>query len=67
MEADPNKLKHRNSFNVTAMQVTPASMADSIRQHIPDFRINYEIDPMRQAIADSRPNSMNDICARAER
>ena len=66
MEADPNKLIHRNSFNVTAMNFTPGQIASEIKKHIPDFEIEYKVDPVRQAIADSWPNSLDDSCAREE-
>ena len=66
MEADPARLAHRNAFNLTAMNFTPDELAAEIRTHIPDFRIDYEIDPMRQAIADSWPRSVDDSAARNE-
>lgn len=66
MEADPSKLIHRNSFNVTAMNFTPVELANEIRRHIPAFEIRYEIDPVRQGIADSWPNSLDCTAARAE-
>jgi nucleoside-diphosphate-sugar epimerase len=66
MEVDPSRLKHRNSFNVTAMSFCPEIIAAEIRRHIPDFGIIYEIDPIKQSIADSWPNKMDDSCARAE-
>tara|TARA_Y100001934_G_scaffold262357_1_gene336726 strand:+ start:1535 stop:2485 length:951 start_codon:yes stop_codon:yes gene_type:complete len=66
MEADPATLTHRNAFNVTAMNVTPAELADAIRIHIPNFTIAYDVDPVRQAIAESWPNSMDDSEARAQ-
>ena len=66
MEADPATLTHRNAFNVTAMNVTPAELADAIRVHIPNFTIAYDVDPVRQAIAESWPNSMDDSEARAQ-
>lgn len=66
MAADPASLRHRNSFNVTAMNFTPAQLADAIRRHIPGFVIEYEIDPLRQSIADTWPRSMDDSAARAE-
>jgi nucleoside-diphosphate-sugar epimerase len=66
MEADPQRLVHRNSFNVTAMDVTPEELAEEIRRHIPDFAITYQVDPVRQAIADSWPDSIDDSAARAE-
>ena len=66
MEADPARLLHRNAFNVTAMQLTPARLADAIRAHLPDFRIDYDVDPVRQRIADSWPRRLDDTAARAE-
>ncbi|KAB2962174.1 MAG: L-threonine 3-dehydrogenase [Thermoanaerobaculia bacterium] len=66
MEADPARLKHRNAFNVAAANFTPAELAAEIRRHLPGFEIEYEIDPVRQAIADSWPQSLDDAAARAE-
>ena len=66
MEVDPSKLKHRNSFNVTAMSFCPEMIAAEIRRHLPDFEISYKIDPIKQSIADSWPNKMDDSCAREE-
>jgi nucleoside-diphosphate-sugar epimerase len=66
MEADTARLLHRNAFNVTAMNFTPEELAAAIRKHLPGFRIDYQIDPMRQAIADSWPNSLDDSAARDE-
>lgn len=66
MQADPAKLIHRNAFNIAAMSVDPEMIAESIRKIKPDFELTYDIDPVRQAIADSWPNSMDDSCAREE-
>ena len=66
MEADSSNLRHRNAFNVTAMNFTPAELAESIREHIPEFEIDYSVDPVRQSIADSWPDSMDDAAARTE-
>jgi nucleoside-diphosphate-sugar epimerase len=66
MEADGTKLKHRNAFNVTAMSVEPQDIASAIRKHIPSFTIDYDVDPVRQAIADSWPNSIDASAAREE-
>ena len=66
MEADPSRLIHRNAFNVTAMQLTPQRLATEIRTHLPDFSIDYSVDPVRQTIADSWPNSIDDTAAREE-
>jgi len=66
MEADPARLRHRNAFNVTAMSFCPEEEAAHIRKHIPGFEIHYRVDPVRQAIADSWPNSLEDYAARVE-
>ncbi len=66
MEADAEKLVHRNAFNVTAMNFTPEELAAEIRKHIPGFVLDYRIDPVRQAIADSWPRSLDDSAARRE-
>ena len=66
MEVDPSKLRHRNSFNVTAMSFCPEMIAAEITKHLPDFVISYKIDPIKQSIADSWPNKMDDSCARGE-
>jgi nucleoside-diphosphate-sugar epimerase len=66
MEADPSKLKHRNAFNVTAMSFDPEIIAESIRKHIPEFTMDYDVDPVKKAIAETWPNSMNDSAAKEE-
>lgn len=66
MEADGGKLIHRNAFNITAMSAAPEDFAAAIRRHIPNFTLDYEVDPVRQAIADSWPNSLDDSAARNE-
>jgi nucleoside-diphosphate-sugar epimerase len=66
MEADPSKLLHRNAFNITAMNLTPDQLAGEIKKHIPEFSINYDVDPVRQSIADSWPDYMDDSAARDE-
>ena len=66
MEADPARLKHRNSFNIASMSFDPEIIYAKIREYIPQFRMKYSVDPVRQAIADSWPDSMDDSCAREE-
>ncbi|MEK4244292.1 L-threonine 3-dehydrogenase [Psychrobacillus sp. FSL K6-2684] len=66
MEADPTKLIHRNAFNVTAMSFEPEQIAASIRKEIPSFKMNYEVDPVRQAIADSWPDNIDATAAKEE-
>ncbi len=66
MEANPDNLIHRNAFNVTAMSFEPEMLAAEIRKHIPEFKLTYDVDPIRQAIADTWPNSLDDSAAKAE-
>ncbi|MDR2679538.1 MAG: NAD-dependent epimerase/dehydratase family protein [Tannerella sp.] len=66
MEADPSRLKHRNAFNVTAMSFDPEILYSRIRQYVPDFEMEYLVDPLRQEIADSWPDLLDDSCAREE-
>ena len=66
MPAAAALLNHRNAFNVTAMNFTPAELATEIRRHLPDFTIDYAVDSVRQAIADSWPESIDDSAARDE-
>lgn len=66
MEADPTKLRHRNSFNIASMSFEPEELAAKIREYIPGFNMEYELDSLRQAIADSWPDSLDDTCAREE-
>jgi nucleoside-diphosphate-sugar epimerase len=66
MAADSAPLRHRNAYNVTAMSITPEDLAAEIRRHIPQFAIDYQIDPVRQSIADSWPRSLDDSAARQD-
>ena len=66
MEADPSRLVHRNSFNIASMSFDPEIIYGNIKKYIPDFKMEYKVDPLRQAIADSWPNSLDDTCAREE-
>ncbi|MDO5062878.1 MAG: L-threonine 3-dehydrogenase [Peptostreptococcaceae bacterium] len=66
MEADGSKLIHRNAFNVTAMSFAPEEIAAEIKKIIPEFEFGYDVDPVRQAIADSWPDTLDDSAARKE-
>jgi nucleoside-diphosphate-sugar epimerase len=66
MEVDPARLVHRNAFNVSAMSFSPKELSAEIRKHIPEFAMIYRIDSLRQSIADSWPNKMDDSAARKE-
>jgi len=66
MEADGQKLLHRNAYNLTALNFSPEELAAQIRSFLPGFTISYEIDTLRQAIAESWPRHMDDSAARDE-
>lgn len=66
MEADGQKLRHRNAFNITSFSCTPESLAAEIRKQRPQFRMRYRVDPRRQEIAESWPESLDDSEARAQ-
>lgn len=66
IEADAAKLKHRNAFNVSAMSFSPKEIAAEIKKHIPDFSIQYEVNPILQKIADSWPESLDISAAHEE-
>lgn len=66
MEANPTRLIHRNAFNIASMSFAPETIFEAIKKEIPSFEIEYNPDPLKQSIADSWPDSMDDSCARAE-
>lgn len=66
MEADPGKLIHRNSFNITSMSFTPEQLFTEIKKRVPEFTWDYNIDPVKAQISASWPNKMDDSCAREE-
>lgn len=59
MEAAPEKLSIRSSYNLGGISFSPKEIYESIRKHHPGFRINYKPD-FRQAIADSWTDSIDD-------
>ena len=66
MEADPTRLVHRNGFNIASMSFDPEEIFNAIKRYKPDFEMEYDVDPLKQRIADSWPDSLDDSCARAE-
>lgn len=66
MEADPSRLIHRNAFNIASMSFAPETIYEAIRRDVPGFEMEYQPDPLKQGIADSWPDSMDDSCARQE-
>ena len=66
MEADPTRLVHHNGFNIASLSFGPETVFEAIRMYKPDFEMVYDVDPLKQGIADSWPNMMDDSCARNE-
>ena len=66
MEADPSKLVHRNSFNIASMSFTPEIICAEVKKLVPGFTMDYNVDPVKESIARSWPNSLDDTCAREE-
>ena len=65
-ECEINDLKHHADFNVHAFSFTPDDLAKYITRINPQFRVSYNVDAERQAIADSWPQSLDDSAARLE-
>lgn len=65
MQAPAENIKIRSSYNLSAMDFTPAEIAEAIQEEIPGFTIGYEPD-FRQKIADSWPQSIDDSSARTD-
>lgn len=58
MQADPQKVKIRSSYNLSGFSFSPKEIALEIKKHIPNFSIIYKPDS-RQQIADSWPKSID--------
>ena len=65
MEAPPERIRIRSSYNLSGLSVSPRQLAQAIREHLPHFNCSYEPD-FRQKIADSWPDSINDTEARQD-
>jgi nucleoside-diphosphate-sugar epimerase len=66
MKADGARLRYRNAYNVAAMSVTPDELAAEIRAHVPGFALDFQVDPVRQSIAESWPHSLDVAAARED-
>ena len=66
MEADPSRLIHRNGFNIASMSFEPDQIYQAIKAECPQFEMDYQVDALKQSIAESWPNSLDDTCARME-
>lgn len=66
MEADPSRLVHRNAFNIASLSFGPETVYQAIKKYKPDFEMVYDVDPLKQSIAESWPDCLDDTCAREE-
>ena len=66
MEADPQRLIHHNGFNIASMSFDPDTLYQAIRKYKPTFEMVYDVDPLKEQIAESWPDQMDDSCARNE-
>lgn len=66
MEANGEQLRYRNAYNVSAMSVAPETIAEQIRRHIPTFNLSYDVDPIRQSIAESWPDALDCSAAKTD-
>ncbi len=66
MEADPTRLVHRNAFNIASLSFAPETVFAAIKKYKPHFEMTYNVDPLKQRIAESWPDIMDDSCARKE-
>ena len=64
-EADFKKLKNYANFNFAGISFSCEELANEIKKHLPDFKIDYQPD-FRQQIADSWPKSIDDSEAREQ-
>lgn len=65
MEAPEGNIKTRTSYNLAGVSFTPKELAETIKERIPSFGIDYAPD-YRQAIASSWPKSIDDQVAKKE-
>lgn len=66
MEAPSDQLVNRNAYNVSAMSIAPEDVEKAIQKHLPDFKLSYDVDPVRQGIAESWPNAIDTTAAQEE-
>jgi len=65
MQASKHDITIRSSYNLSAISFTPKDIYESIKAHLPNFKITYSPD-FRQNIADSWPSSIDDSVARTD-
>ena len=48
------------------MSFDPEMVKEAIQEYYPDFKLEYDVDPIRQGIANSWPDSIDTSCSRGE-
>ncbi|KAF2979897.1 hypothetical protein EK904_009170 [Melospiza melodia maxima] len=65
MEAPAEALTMR-TYNISAMSFTPEELAQEVQKYVPELQMTYNVDQVRQAIADSWPMNFDDSNARRD-
>ena len=63
MNTPKNKLS-QTVYNITSFSPTVLNLFDIIKNKFPKFKLNYNIDKMRQCIVDGWPNDIDDSLAK---
>ncbi|KCV68509.1 UDP-glucose 4-epimerase [Fonticula alba] len=61
----PREKLTQSTYNMGAIDFTPAELTSSMQRHMPNLSVSYSPD-FRQKIADSWPNSLDDSSARKD-
>ncbi|XP_075716991.1 L-threonine 3-dehydrogenase, mitochondrial-like isoform X2 [Rhinoderma darwinii] len=54
------------TYNINAMSFSPAELTQEVQKHLPELEVAYNVDAVRQAIADSWPMNFDDGNARKD-
>ncbi|XP_031148059.1 L-threonine 3-dehydrogenase, mitochondrial-like isoform X2 [Sander lucioperca] len=65
LEAPADTLVSR-TYNINAMNFTLHHLIQEIQKVLPDLKVTYNVDPVRQAIADGWPMALEDSAARRD-
>lgn len=66
MEAPAKKITVRTSYNFAAINFTPKELVTAIQKLYPTFKATYVPDPVKQKIAESWPQSIDDSQAQKD-
>ncbi len=66
MAAPSKKITIRTSYNFAAINFTPKELVAEIKKRYPTFTCTYDPDPVKQRIAESWPQSIDDRQARRD-